>query len=411
MKTIHIDGTWYDLESFKHPGGNIINYYKNQDASEAFHAFHYRSKKAKHVLKSLPTTEITSKPTYYVYKGDTEAQNEEMIKDFNIWRTSLIERGFFEPSYFHVVFRLMELMFLFSIATFFLFNDHITLSLITYGVFSARCGWVQHECGHNSFTCNPKYDKFIQSILMGFGLSTSASLWNSMHNKHHAATQKETFDIDLDTLPFVAFYTNITEHRKNINLWWIKHQAYSFLVITSGIFVMMSWVFVLHPYYVLKKRKLIDCTAMIVSHCFQTYLFKSALECSILYAYFNFLITKWIASVYLFGHFSISHTFTDTVRKDAFPNWIDYALYHTVDVSTQNPVVSWVMGYLNCQCVHHLFPQMPQFRQPMVSKELELYATKWNKTYKHIGYFEAWYKTFDNLHKVGKEIYSMKKIR
>ena len=409
MTTIYIDGTWYDLESFKHPGGNVINYYKNQDASEAFHAFHYRSKKAKYVLNSLPTTEIASTPTYHVYEGDTEAQNEEMIKDFNIWKTSLIERGFFEPSYFHIAYRLIELMFLFSIATFFLFKDHITLSLITYGVFSARCGWVQHECGHISFTCNPKYDKFIQSILMGFGLSTSAGLWNSMHNRHHAATQKETYDIDLDTLPFVAFYTNIVEHRKNINLWWIKYQAYSFLVMTSGIFVMMSWVFVLHPYYVLKKRKIVDCTAMIVSHCFQTYLFKKAMGCSILYAYFHFLITKWIASVYLFGHFSISHTFTDTVRKDAFPNWIDYALYHTVDVSTQNPVVSWVMGYLNCQCVHHLFPQMPQFRQPMVSQELSLFAKKWNKPYYTFTYFQAWVNTFNNLHKVGNDIYSMKK--
>lgn len=409
MTTIYLDGIWYDVSSFKHPGGNIINYYRDHDASEAFHAFHYRSKKAKHVLKSLPTISIFTKPSHDVYEGDTKAQNVEMIEDFNIWKTSLIERGFFDPSYFHVGYRLMELSFLFSIATFFLFNNYLTLSLITYGVFSARCGWVQHECGHISFTCNQKYDKFIQSILMGFGLSTSGSLWNSMHNRHHAATQKETYDIDLDTLPFVAFYTNIVEHRQNINLWWIKYQAFSFLVMTSGILVMMSWVFVLHPYYVLKKRKLIDCIAMIFSHCFQTYIFKKAMDCSILYAYFNFLITKWIASVYLFGHFSISHTFTDTVRKDAFPNWIDYALYHTVDVSTQNPVVSWVMGYLNCQCVHHLFPQMPQFRQPIVSKELYLFATKWNKPYKQIGYFEAWYKTFDNLHKVGKEINSIKK--
>ena len=51
------------------------------------------------------------------------------------------------------------------------------------------------------------------------------------------------------------------------------------------------------------------------------------------------------AGIYLFGHFSTSHTFTKTVKQDVFPTWVDYALYHTVDINTQNVFVSWIMGY------------------------------------------------------------------
>ena len=116
------------------------------------------------------------------------------------------------------------------------------------------------------------------------------------------------------------------------------------------------------------------------------------------------MASMYVTSTYLFGHFSTSHTFMPVVKKDENPNWVEYSLHHTVDIDTQNPVVCWLMGYLNCQCVHHLFPQMPQFRQPYVSKELRVFAKKWGLSYNHVGYFEAWYKTFSNLENVGKLI-------
>jgi fatty acid desaturase len=402
---IYIDGNWYDVSNFKHPGGTVIKHYYDNDATEVFYSFHYRSSKAKAILKSLPKLESTEIPLLEVYENtDT---NIEMLKDFNVWRQSLIDRGFFLPSYIHITYRLSELIGLFSFATYMVYNNQFILSLLIYGLFSGRCGWVQHECGHISFTCNKYYDKIIQKITIGFGLSTSGTVWNTMHNRHHASTQKEHFDMDLDTLPFVAFYSDAINDntRNNVYSYWIKYQAYNFLLFTSGIFVMIFWIFILHPLHVIKKKDIFEGSLMLSSHIIHTYIFQDALKCSYIFAYFCFFTTKWLAGIYLFGHFSTSHTFTKTVKSDKFPTWVDYALYHTVDINTQNVFVSWIMGYLNCQCVHHLFPQMPQFRQPYVSKELELFAKKWNKPYTHIGYFEAWYKTYKNLDTVGKSIY------
>jgi hypothetical protein len=36
-----------------------------------------------------------------------------------------------------------------------------------------------------------------------------------------------------------------------------------------------------------------------------------------------------------------------------------------------------------------------------VSLELEQFAKKWKMQYHHVGYFEAWYKTFANMDRVG----------
>jgi fatty acid desaturase 2 (delta-6 desaturase) len=402
---IYIHGFWYDISNFKHPGGTVIKHYANNDATEAFDSFHFRSSRAKKILNSLPKLELNTVPSLENYEKIDN--NIEMLQDFNIWKQSLIDRGFFKPSYIHVTYRLSELIGIFSLATYMVYNNQLLLSLLLYGLFSGRCGWVQHECGHTSFTCNKYYDKIIQKITIGFGLSTSGTVWNKMHNRHHASTQKENFDMDLDTLPFVAFYNDAINNNecRFINSYWIKYQAYNFILITSGIFVMIFWIFILHPINVIKNKDIFEGSLMLSSHIIHTYIFQNALNCSYLFAYFYFIITKWLAGIYLFGHFSTSHTFTKTVKQDTFPTWVDYALYHTVDINTQNIFVSWIMGYLNCQCVHHLFPQMPQFRQPIVSKELELFAKKWNKPYIHVSYFEAWYKTFQNLNNVGKSIY------
>ena len=89
-RTIIIENNEYDITNFNHPGGSVINYMtQGQDATQAFNEFHYRSKKAKTVLQSLPKVSIKS----------PETEDKEMLEDFSKFRNSLIERGFFKPNY------------------------------------------------------------------------------------------------------------------------------------------------------------------------------------------------------------------------------------------------------------------------------------------------------------------------
>ncbi len=86
-----------------------------------------------------------------------------------------------------------------------------------------------------------------------------------------------------------------------------------------------------------------------------------------------------------------------------------------MDITPDNSLVNWIMGYLNCQgllilssflssvyilmiiivifmplVVHHLFPNMPQFRQPEVSAMLVDWAKKHDIKYTIVSYFDAW---------------------
>ena len=79
-------------------------------------------------------------------------------------------------------------------------------------------------------------DKSLQSAFIGFGLGTSASMWNSMHEKHHATPQKIGHDMDLDTTPLAAFFDTAVEKNRSrgASKLWLRFQAYTFLPITSG---------------------------------------------------------------------------------------------------------------------------------------------------------------------------------
>lgn len=58
-KEMLIDGRIYDVTNFikRHPGGSIINFVVGSDASDHFTQMHYRSERAKKMLKVLPSRE------------------------------------------------------------------------------------------------------------------------------------------------------------------------------------------------------------------------------------------------------------------------------------------------------------------------------------------------------------------
>lgn len=427
-KTIHIEGVTYDITDFKHPGGSIINYATNSgDATEAFREFHHRSTRATKVLKSLPKCNDEPAPEM------TERQ-KEMTRDFREMRQDLVNQGCFEPDYIHVYFRLLELAFYFGLGTWFA-SFNMYASVLSFIVFKTRCGWVQHEGGHVSFTGNKSIDRAIQTFTMGIGGGFSSYLWNSMHHRHHAAPQKIKHDIDLDTTPIVAFFSRAFEENTNgptsarfMNRWWMRLQAWTFLPVVNGIMVHLFWTYHLHPKKVFHRlcsattrnehvSAAFEIACMSASHIVIPYIFYTN-GCSILWSYFLLMCTNFWNIVYLFGHFSLSHSFTGTIPEDKHLLWFEYALLHSVNISTKSALVTWIMGYLNFQIEHHLFPSMPQYKNAIAAPYVRRFCEKWASVpapedepdvrgikYVEHSYFNAWRLMLSNLNEVGKHYF------
>merc|ERR1719419_616071 len=371
------------------------------DAEHVFEQFHLRSSRARGLLNVLP-----SKPFCKSKDTDDAHPDQVMMEDYVKFTKKLMDEGYFEGNWIWTTIRLFELAFIFLIGLLLFSIGWKFSGAAIWGLFGGRCGWIQHEGGHNSLTGIMWIDKLIQEITIGFGLLTSAGMWNSMHNKHHACPQKVKHDMDLDTMPLVAFYFGAArDTNRGINVWWTRIQKYTFIPLTSGVFVMLFWLFYLHPRKIIRDKAVFNGITMFVGHAVRTALVK-ALCPGITWtgAYFyGPLLSSWFAGMYLFGHFSTSHTFLPVVQENENKSWVRYAVEHTVDISPSNHVISWVMGYLNCQVIHHLYPNMPQWRGPDVSRRFQVFCNKWGLKYETIGYFEAWSRMFGNLDKVGSE--------
>jgi fatty acid desaturase len=272
-----------------------------------------------------------------------------------------------------------------------------------FGVASGRCGWLMHEGGHYSLTGHIPTDRGLQIVLYGVGCGMSGSWWRNQHNKHHSMPQKIGHDVDLNTLPLVAFTSKVVK-KIGVNLKsWIALQAYLFPLITTFL-VATGWQFYLHPRHIVRTKNIYEGASLITRLALWTYFITGTFglkNSALIYFCYN-----WVASNYIFINFAVSHTHLDTVDKeDTQVDWVRYAAYHTMNVSP-GPLkfVDWWMSYLNYQIEHHLFPSMPQFRHPIVSNRIRELFKKHDIRYDQRDYLTSMYVTFKNLSEVGVEV-------
>eukprot|EP00301_Raphidiophrys_heterophryoidea_P027752 c9810_g1_i1.p1 GENE.c9810_g1_i1~~c9810_g1_i1.p1 ORF type:complete len:465 (+),score=91.21 c9810_g1_i1:64-1395(+) len=410
-----IQGKLYDVTSFKHPGGSIIKYLTGEgDATEAFVEFHMRSEKAERMLKSLPCRDAPAE----VLKKRANNGKPQLAKDFALLRKKFVEEGIFDPSLREIAYRLGELAAMHVIGAYLLMQPTFStfvrfLGILTLAIAQGRCGWLMHEAGHYSLTGYMPIDRAIQIFVYGAGCGMSGMWWRNQHNKHHATPQKLKHDVDLDTLPLVAFNKAIVASPKlrqnKLLCAWLGLQGYLFMPL-SCLLVALTWQLLIHPRHIVRTMtssraprgysamaageaaSIIFRYLVIFGYVLSGMSFSNALGVYLLY--------DLLASIYIFTNFSLSHTHLPVSGANEYLHWVEYSAHHTINLSP-NWLCNWWMGYLNFQIEHHLFPSMPQFRQPLISPRVRAMFEKNGIKYDSRPYFSALAQTLSNLNEVG----------
>jgi fatty acid desaturase len=229
----------------------------------------------------------------------------------------------------------------------------------------------------------------------------SAAWWRSQHNKHHAAPQKLGHDVDLETLPLLAFHRRVAARgaRGSLVARWLSVQAYGFAPLAC-VLVGLLWTLYLHPRHIARTRRLAEagwCAARYVGWLGLT----RALGYTPVGAAGVYVLCFAVACAYIFVNFAVSHTHLPVTEPDEHLHWVEYSALHTTNVGTGSALVTWWMGYLNFQIEHHLFPTMPQFRHPTVAPRVRRLFETHGLPYDCRSYARALRDTFANLHAVG----------
>ncbi|NXL56361.1 FADS1 desaturase, partial [Chordeiles acutipennis] len=201
-----IDRKVYDVSKFSklHPGGSrVISHYAGQDATDAFVAFHNDKSLVKKYLKCLLIGELApDQPSFESNK------KKSLLEDFRELRCTMEKMGLLRPNYIFFLLIFLHLLVLDAASwlTVWYFGISLVPFLVGIAFFTVaqiQMGWFQHDLGHCSVFRKPKWNRFLQIVVINVLKGLPASWWNHLHNQHHAKPNCFRKDPDLNMHPLL----------------------------------------------------------------------------------------------------------------------------------------------------------------------------------------------------------------
>ena len=153
----------------------------------------------------------------------------------------------------------------------------------------------------------------------------SAGWWRIQHNKHHATPQKLKHDVDLDTLPLVAFNAKVVTDTKIgralmrstlYRNYWLKYQHILFGPIIC-VLVSSFWQFFLHIRHSYRKRLYVEGVSYLIRYIGWFIIFSNYLMgWSFGFSWVMYFAASQVASAKIFINFAVSHTHLDVTDDD-----------------------------------------------------------------------------------------------
>ncbi len=252
------------------------------------------------------------------------------------------------------------------------------LECVIYGGVISAIGFnVMHDGGHGSFSRH-KWVNTMAAFSLNI-LGGNSFMWNSKHNIiHHSYTNVDGIDDDIDVQPWMRMST--TQRKLKMH----RYQHVYFWLLYSMLYIL--WIFLLDytKYFnrkvgevALKKMKLADHISFWGFKVLHLFLFVGLPIYKLGFGdwLIGFLITTMVTGFVISIVFQLAHT----VEHTAFPvanintnqmenEWAVHQVMTTANFATRNPVVSWLVGGLNFQIEHHLFPKISHVHYPAISK-------------------------------------------
>lgn len=224
------------------------------------------------------------------------------------------------------------------------------------GIISAQYGFIAHEAAHRQIFKSNKANDWFGLVLANLFAGLSYGFWLRKHNKHHQKPNMIGEDPDIN-IRVLSFTTESVRAKKGIERWLSERQGYLFplLLFFTGFDLLLDS-------FVSLKRK--DRKIGTRSLEFGLMLVRQTAPYLAMGFIFGWLwaIALWVFQMMIFGFFmgaafAPNHKGMPLIEKDAKIDFFERQV-----LTSRNIRGSWLkdnlMGGLNYQVEHHLFPSM-----------------------------------------------------
>ncbi len=250
-------------------------------------------------------------------------------------------------------------------------------SFILGGLVAAIGFNVMHDGSHGSFSTNKWINRVAASSISMLG--ANHFMWNMKHNMiHHSFTNIDGVDDDIE----IGILMRMAPTQKRLKMHKFQQYYFWFLYMLLYLF----WIFFTdYKKYFSKKIGNVPLKKMTLVDHFEFWgvkLYHIAFFIVIpIYAvgWLAWLVGFCVMSVVAGFVLSIVFQLAHTVEQTAFPiadieshklpdEFAAHQIKTTANFATRNKLVSWLVGGLNFQIEHHLFPKVSHVHYPAISK-------------------------------------------
>ncbi len=265
------------------------------------------------------------------------------------------------------------------------------LEAILLGALAAGIGFnVMHDGAHGSFSKKPWVNE-LAGVTINF-LGANVFMWKTKHNVvHHSFTNVDEVDDDMNARPLLRLCPNQKKYAIH------KYQHRYFLLVYSILYI--YWVFFTdYKKYVAKKVGTTPIQKMDIKEHVVFWGFK-AIHILLFVALPIYVVgfLPWLVGFLVYGistgiFLSVVFQLAHSLEETEFPmpdkdsnklenDWAVHQLKTTANFATKNKVLSWMIGGLNFQIEHHLFPNISHIHYPAISKIIKDTCREYNIAY------------------------------
>lgn len=248
---------------------------------------------------------------------------------------------------------------------------------------------IMHEGGHQTFS-SYKWLNRLSAYSLNF-LGGNAEFWRNKHNiNHHTYTNIEGLDMDIE----------VKAMRMHANQqWYSYHKLQHIYFIGLYSLAYIGWVYIQDFEKYFRGSLAPNQPKLAFSTKEHIIFWASKIGYTLVFVVLPFVLVGWYAivgyliicavcGITLSVVFQLAHVVegTDFPEPNAVTNkieqeWAIHQIQTTANFSTGNRVLSWLLGGLNHQVEHHLFPRISHVHYPAISKMVKETCEEFNINY------------------------------
>ena len=267
------------------------------------------------------------------------------------------------------------------------------------GIMSAQYGFIAHEASHRQVLKNNKANDWLGLVLANLFAGLSYGFWLKKHNKHHQRPNQIGEDPDI-AIRVLSFTTESKESKKGLERWVSDRQGFlfPFLLLFTGFDLLVDSFAGLGRKDRSIRIKILEFSLMMVRQIAPYFVMAWMFG-------WVWAIALWFAMMMTFGFFmgaafAPNHKGMPLVEKDSKLDFFSRQV-----LTSRNIRGSWLkdnlMGGLNYQVEHHLFPSMARPYLRRAHKIVSEFCLKNGVTLVEMNLFSSYLVIMKHLNKVG----------